>query len=125
MDTCEEEKVYADRIRDQGAFFGVPPERVLELGHEAKAFTQTLLARPFTVLTRWHKALGRSKQDRYYCTILTADGKDLAQELIAHGLARIYGTKTELWDGRTSKDYNDTLQTLQTTAQQTKLGGWR
>ncbi len=38
-------------------------------------------------------------------TILTADGKDLAQALIQHGLARIYGTKTELWDGRTSKDY--------------------
>ena len=76
-------------------------------------------------MTRWHKALARSKQDHTYATILTADGKDLAQELIRHGLARIYGTKTELWDGRTSKDYATALQGLEDEAWEVKAGGWR
>ena len=49
VDTCEEEAVYADRIRDQAAYFGVTPERVKELGHEAAAFTRKQLEKPFTV----------------------------------------------------------------------------
>ncbi|GDX09238.1 hypothetical protein LBMAG57_10100 [Verrucomicrobiota bacterium] len=45
-----------------------------------------------------------------------ADGKDLAQELVRNGLARIYGTRTVLWDGRTSKHYNDRLAELEAEA---------
>ncbi len=125
VDTCEEEKKYADRIRDQGAYFGIGEEETKALGRAATVFTRDALAKPFTVWMRWHKALGRSKQDRWYAMIITADGKDLAQELVRNGLARIYGTRTVLWDGRTSKQYNDRLAELEAEAKREKIGGWR
>ena len=53
VDTPEEEKKYADRIRDQAAYFGVSETRVMEVGHEASAFTRNALAKPFTIQTRW------------------------------------------------------------------------
>lgn len=125
VDTCEEEAVYADRIRDQAAYFGVTPERVKELGHEAAAFTRKQLEKPFTVWTRWHKALGRSKQDRYYATIITAGGKPLAEELVRNGLARIYGTRTVTHDTKSSSDYRSVLEKAEAAAKAAKSGGWR
>jgi endonuclease YncB( thermonuclease family) len=125
VDTCEEEKVYADRIRDQAAYFGIDEEQTKALGHTASAFTRKVLEKPFTVMTRWHKALGRSKQDRFYCMILTAEGKDLAELLVANGLARVYGTKITLWDGRLSKDYVKKLEAIEAEAKNRAVGGWK
>jgi len=124
VDTPEEEKVYMDRIEDQAAYFGVSENTVIKLGHEASAFTRRLLEKPFTVQTRWHRALGRSKQERWYCVIITADGKDLAEELVRNAYARIYGTRTILWDGRTSAEYNLRLMELGLAAKAAGLGGW-
>ena len=124
VDTPEEEKVYADRIRDQAAYFGISEAEVMAVGHQASAFTKKELSKPFTVQTRWHKALGRSNQPRWYSQIITADGKDLAEELVRNGLARIYGTKTVLPDGRDSKTYIIALQALQEEAKAAKGGGW-
>ena len=124
VDTPEEEKVYADRIRDQAAHFGISEEAVMALGHKASAFTKEILAKPFKVQTRWHKALGRSKQDRWYCQIITADGKDLAQELVRNGFARIYGTRTFLPDNRDSKTYIAELKVIEEEAKAAKRGGW-
>jgi len=125
VDTCEEEKVYADRIRDQAAYFGITEEQTKALGHTASAFTKQVLAKPFTVMTRWHKALGRSKQDRWYCSIITAEGNNLGELLVANGLARVYGTKITLWDGRTSKDYVKKLETIEVEAKNRAVGGWK
>jgi len=124
VDTPEEEKVYADRIRDQAAYFGISEEAVMALGHKASAFTKDILSKPFTVQTRWHKALGRSAQHRWYCQIITADGKDLAQELVRNGLARIYGTRTILPDNRDSKTYIAELKLIEEEAKAAKRGGW-
>lgn len=124
VDTPEEEKVYADRIRDQAAYFGISEEAVMALGHKASAFTKDILSKPFTVQTRWHKALGRSKHDRWYCQIVTADGKDLAQELVRNGFARIYGTRTILPDNRDSKTYIAELKVIEEEAKAAKRGGW-
>jgi endonuclease YncB( thermonuclease family) len=57
--------------------------------------------------------------------IITADGKDLAQELVRAGLARIYGTKTVLWDGRTSAQCRAELAELDGEAKREKRGGWK
>jgi len=96
----------------------------MAVGHQASAFTKKVLSKPFTVQTRWHKALGRSNQPRWYSQIITADGEDLADELVRNGLARIYGTKTVLPDGRDSKTYIIALQALQEEAKAAKAGGW-
>lgn len=53
------------------------------------------------------------------------DGKDLAELLVANGLARVYGTKITLWDGRTSKDYVKKLQAIEVEAKNRGVGGWK
>ena len=77
------------------------------------------------IWTRWHKALGRSKQDRHYATIITADGKDLAEDLVRNGLARIYGTRTVTYDTKTSKQFLAALQKIEDSVKETPTGGWR
>lgn len=91
VDTPEEERVYADRIAEQAAYFSITPNKAIEAGHAASEFTKRALAKPFTIQTRWRLARGRSKLPRYYAVVTTAEGRDLAALLVSAGLARIYG----------------------------------
>jgi hypothetical protein len=61
---------------------------------------------------------------RYYALVFTADGSDLAELLVRNGLARIYGTRTPLPDGRDSRAYLARLATLEAEAKIAKRGGW-
>jgi len=124
IDTPEAETAYRDRIAEQAAYFGITKEQAVEIAHEAAAFTEKQLAKPFTVWTRWRSALGRSALGRNYVIIITADGRDLNELLVEAGLARIYGTKTALYDGRDSKAYVARLKELEQTAKTKQLGGW-
>ena len=81
--------------------------------------------RPFTVWTRWRSALGRSALGRVYCVIITAEGRDLNELLVENGLARIYGTRTALFDGRDSRAYLARLAELEATAKLERKGAWR
>ena len=125
VDTPEAETAYRDRITEQAAYFGITKEQAVEIAHEAAAFTEKQLAAPFTVWTRWRSALGRSALGRNYVIIITADGRDLNELLVENGLARIYGTKTALFDGRDSKKYVARLAELEAKAKAEKRGGWR
>lgn len=125
VDTPEIETTYAERSADQAAYFGLTPEATVALAREAADFTRRALAKPFTVHTRWNSALGRSKLPRYYAVIVTADGQDLAQMLVAAGLARIYGTRTPLPDGSNSRVYLTKLTGLEATAKGQHRGAWR
>jgi hypothetical protein len=40
-------------------------------------------SQPFTIYTRWRRALGRSALWRYYGTVITAEGKDLNELLVS------------------------------------------
>jgi endonuclease YncB( thermonuclease family) len=123
-DTPEEERVYADRITEHAAYFGISPDAAIEVGHQASEFTEQMLAKPFTIQTRWRLALGRSKLPRYYAIVLTADGRDLNELLVSAGLARIYGTRTPLPDGRDSRTYLARLHELEMQAKATRRGAW-
>ena len=125
VDTPEAETAYRDRIAEQAAYFGITKEQAVDIAHEAAAFTEKQLAAPFTVWTRWRSALGRSALGRNYVIIITADGRDLNELLVENGLARIYGTKTALFDGRDSKKYVARLAELEAKAKAEKRGGWR
>jgi endonuclease YncB( thermonuclease family) len=124
VDTPEEERVYADRIAEQAAYFGISPNAAAEVGHEASEFTKQALAKPFTIETRWRLALGRSTLPRYYAIVLTADGHDLNELLVSAGLARIYGTRTPLPDGRDSRTYLAHLAELEAQAKAARRGAW-
>jgi endonuclease YncB( thermonuclease family) len=88
----------------------------IQIGREASEFTKQALTKPFTIYTRWRRALGRSAIWRYYAIVVTADGRDLNELLVSAGLARIYGTRTPLPDGRDSRTYLAHLRELETQA---------
>ena len=124
VDTPEEERVYVDRIAEQAAYFGISADAALEVGKEASEFTRRALAKPFTIYTRWRRALGRSANWRYYAIIVTPDGRDLNELLVSNGLARIYGTRTPLPDRRDSRTYLAHLHELENEAKAAKRGAW-
>jgi endonuclease YncB( thermonuclease family) len=103
---------------------GLTRAQAIELGRQAKIFTASALAKPFTTYTRWRRALGRSANWRYYAIIVTADGRDLNELLVSAGLARIYGTRTPLPDGRDSRTYLAHLHELENEARAAKRGAW-
>jgi endonuclease YncB( thermonuclease family) len=123
VDAPEEERVYADRIVEQTAYFGIT-DAAIEIGRAASEFTKEMLAKPFTIYTRWRRALGRSALWRYYAIVITAEGKDLNELLVSAGLARIYGTRTALPDGRDSREYLAHLRELESEAKAAKRGAW-
>ncbi len=124
VDAPEEERVYKDRIAEQAAYFGISSDAAVEVGREASEFTKQALARPFSVWIRWRRALGRSALWRYYAIVVTADGRDLNEILVENGLARIYGARTPLPDGRDSRVYLAHLNQLETEAKVAKRGAW-
>jgi endonuclease YncB( thermonuclease family) len=124
VDTPEEERVYADRIAEQAAYFGITPDAAIQIGREASEFTKQALTKPFTIYTRWRRALGRSAIWRYYALVVTADARDLNELLVSAGLARIYGTRTPLRDGRDSRTYLAHLRELETQAKAARRGAW-
>jgi endonuclease YncB( thermonuclease family) len=98
----------------------------LKLGKKAAVFTEKLLtAGPFTVRARWRVVLGRSKLPRFYAMITSADGKGLNELLVGAGLARIYGARTPLPDGRDSRTHLAQLAAVEANAKRDQLGGWR
>jgi endonuclease YncB( thermonuclease family) len=121
VDTTES-RSRGKRSDEQAAYFGLTRAGATKLGEEAKAFTAAVLQRPFTIQTRWRKVFGPT---RYYACVFTADGNDLAELLVRNGLARIYGTRTPLPDGRDSRTYLATLRDLEQQAKSAELGGWR
>ncbi len=121
VDTTES-RSHSKRSDEQAAYFGLTREQAIELGEEAKAFTARALAKPFTIHTRWRPVFGPS---RYYALVFTANGDSLIDLLVTRGLARIYGTRTPLPDGRDSRSYLATLAALETQAKSDGLGGWR
>ena len=125
VDTPEAETAYRDRLDEQSTYFGITREQATTIAHESTAFTAKQLAAPFTVYTRWRSALGRSALGRVYCIIITAEGRDLNELLVENGLARIYGTRTVLYDGRDSQKYLAKLAELETRAKREKKGAWR
>lgn len=125
VDTPESGKGYDARSKEQAAYFRIAPAAAMALGQEATAFTSNALSKPFTVQTRWRIALGRSKLPRYYAVVTTADGANLAEALVRNGLARIYGTRTQLPDGTDSRTYLARLKSLEAKAKAARRGGWR
>jgi len=124
VDTPEEERVYADRIAEQAGYFGITSDAAIQIGREASEFTKQALTKPFTIYTRWRRAPGRSAIWRYYAIVVTADGRDLNELLVSAGLARIYGTRTPLPDGRDSRTYLAHLRELETQAKAARRGAW-
>lgn len=124
VDAPEADTELKDRLQDQAAYFGIGVGDVPRAGELAAKFTREKLSgREFTVITRWQNALGRGRLARFYGEVVV-DGKNLGEELVAHGLARIYGLKANRSDGTRSTTVINTLKNLELTAREQKRGVW-
>lgn len=126
---CPETAVSTDndkrRLLEQSRYFGVDNRtQVAFAGRDARDFMRKQLARPFTVHSARANALGRSKKPRIYGMVTTADGKDLAELLVAAGYARVFGVKRERPDGTSGADYSEALKDVELAAAIGKRGLW-
>ncbi len=124
VDAPEQDASLAERAKDQAAYFGVAAKDIPNGGKKAAKFAQQKLAgREFTVVTRYQNALGRSRLARFYSVVLV-DGKNLAEELVANGQARIYGLRANWPDGERSATFINKLKNLEIAAREKRLGMW-
>lgn len=125
VDTPEAETAYRDRLDEQAAYWSITREQATVIAHESTKFTEERLRKPFTVWTRWRSALGRSALGRVYCIVHDSTGRDLNELLVENGLARIYGVRNPLPDGRDSRSYLARLAELEANAKKDRKGAWR
>lgn len=124
VDTPETDKEFASRVHEQAKYFGISMDESVRIGKEAAAFTKgKLTGKKFTVYTRWQDAMGRSKLPRNYAFIVV-ENQNLAELLVANGLARIFGTPTTTPDGLTPTAFNARLHVLEAKAKHDHLGAW-
>jgi competence ComEA-like helix-hairpin-helix protein len=124
VDSPESDPMLKDRISDQAAYFGISAGNIPRAGQLASRFTREKLAgRDLTVITRWRNAMGRSSLARFYSVVLVGDA-NLAEELVANGLARIYGFRANWPDGPRSTALINKLKNLDLTAREQKRGVW-
>ncbi len=124
VDAPESDTNLTDRIKDQAAYFGISPGDIPRASSAASHFTRkSLSASEFKVITRWQNAMGRSSLPRFYAIVL-ANGRNLAEELVASGCARIYGIRANWPDGARSTTFINKLRNLELMAREQKRGVW-
>ena len=129
-DTPESETSLPERLQEQAGYFGIAdPLDVVKIGKAAVKFTENFLADgKFTVYSRLSDALGRSDMDRDYAMVMNSAGLDLGTELVRNGLARVYGSGTDLSElepyNRTEDAWWRRLHQAELEAKKEKRGAW-
>src|SRR5205823_1177802 len=103
------------RSDEQAAYFRLTRAQAIDLGRQAKIFTASALAQPFTIYTRWRSVFGRTP---YYAIVVTSGGRDLNESLVSSGLARIYGLVHPCQSGRDPREHLAHLHELENEARQ-------
>ena len=128
VDCIEENPRSVERRRAQARYFGVKSEEEAVRHAQAAAhFTRQLLEeRPFVVYTRWEFVTPGSDNPSIRAFVETADGQDLATELVKQGLAIIRGGQA-LADhpaGRSRSEILRELREWETQARLARRGAW-
>lgn len=127
------DKTDADRLREQRRYFGISDHggspqtsisAAIGFGEKAGQRCVELLAKPFTLHTAFADARGDGKHKRIYGFVRTADGKDLATELVRAGLARAYGVYRETPEGLSRDDWKEELADVELQAAKRSAGVW-
>ncbi|NQU11644.1 thermonuclease family protein [bacterium] len=114
-----------ERLKEQCQYFGVDQPTLRKWGQRAKAYVRRKLQRGFTVHTQKHEARGASDQNRYYAVVMVGE-ENLAELLVAEGLARAYGQGVAFPDdGRHREaDFRRRRRRLETAARRDGKGIW-
>jgi endonuclease YncB( thermonuclease family) len=128
VDCPEAENSFPERVEEQAQYFGITPEKSIEVGRYAKAATEQILSDGFKVVTRWQKALGRSKLPRFYAFVLV-EGQDPKTEdlnaiLVSNGLARLHGVKASAPDFPSAVELESQYENLEEEAKVDGYGAW-
>ena len=123
VDTPETNMTYGNRTQEQAAHFGATLDQTLKAGAKARAFVQTTLSAPFTVVTRKAYAQGAAKDPRYY-GMVTVHGKGLDEMLVLAGLARVKGVSVNIPGGEKGRAHSQRLLVLEEHAKQKRRGLW-
>jgi competence ComEA-like helix-hairpin-helix protein len=123
VDAAETDDGLSERTEEQAEYFGIPPTLALKVGEAAKEFTRRKLQQPFTVRTCRQDALGRSKRERFYAFVQVGK-KDLGEELVANGLARLHGTASQAPGLDSPEREWEKLRRLEREARIQKVGRW-
>jgi endonuclease YncB( thermonuclease family) len=120
VDTAETSMNHPERVAAQARHFGITSRQTVRAGVAAEEFTARLLSgASLTVETCWQDAKGNGAVPRYYA-VVTVNGKDLAEQLVAAGLARVYGFTPEGLPGFSL----ERLKGLERGARTRKLGAY-
>jgi endonuclease YncB( thermonuclease family) len=125
VDTPETEARFPERVKEQAQYFGITTDEALRIGKTAAEFTRrTLGSKSFTVYTRWQDARGESRLERFYAFVVIEDKDQLAELLIANGLARVFGMPAKLPTGMNANTFEAHLRALEAKAKAEHLGAW-
>jgi len=123
VDAPETDMSVPDRVAEQAKYFHATIQDALRIGIEAERFTRQKLSHPFTVRTCKQDARGRSRHPRYFALVQTDTG-DLGEQLVANGLARVYGASSRPAGMSTPEGEWRKLKQLERKAKKQKIGGW-
>ena len=123
MDSPETDSSLPSRVAEQSRYFGATTSQTLHIGLEAEKFTRQKLAGPFTVRTCKQDARGRSRLKRYFAFVQVGNA-DLGEQLVANGLARVYGAANEAPDMNTPEAEWRKLEQFERKAKEQRVGGW-
>ncbi len=113
------------RVRGQSSYYGIDDHQVtLASGRLAAGRVRKLLADPFTVHTAFAVAPGRSAKPRTYGFVTLSDGRDLGAVLVGEGLARSFGLRRGMPDGRTTDAAEAQMDDLELGAAIARRGIW-
>jgi endonuclease YncB( thermonuclease family) len=124
VDTPETQARLKERIVEQAQVFGIAQKNVMKMGKAAEDFTRNRLKMPFTVWTEWEDAQGDSQVPRFFAFVRDSEGRDLGQELVGNGLARVYGAQADHPEGPTRMAQWGLLDQRLQAAKTQKLGCW-
>jgi len=114
---------YPERTREQSEYFGVTLDDAMKGGRDAKLFVQETLREPFTIVTRWAIAGGRSKEPRYYGFVIIGTNS-LDELLVSKGLALPKGMAPNLPSGEKASEHIANLRALEIIAKRLRTGLW-
>jgi endonuclease YncB( thermonuclease family) len=123
----------ARRLRTQRRYFGIAEvkpgasgsiEFAKQLAADATTETRRLLAQPFTVHTSFADGRGDGRFKRIYAFVTDHEGRDLAEQLVAQGMARAFGVARSTPVGDTGEEYRERLADLELRAAKRGLGIW-
>jgi len=133
IETAVNNSTLARRLRAQRRYFGIsgygdsPRDSIQlaqKLGDDAKQAVQNLLKEPFTVYTTFADGRGSARHQRIYGFVMTADGHDLATQLVQMVLARAFGVYRSTPDGAHRDEYIESLKDAEFVAARKGLGVW-